>query len=107
MAFAFGLIHDYAVQVDDDKLKDIIEDAAGRLYAADQNCPMGYEPSGHDFLSPCLVEADFMRGEMDRNEFAAWLVEFLHAIGSEAWLKVGTVYDRSIGKLTHIDGRTL
>lgn len=106
-AFAFGLIHDYAVQVDDGKLKDIIEDAAGRFYAADQNCPLGYEPSGHDFLSPCLAEADFMRRVMDRGEFAAWLDDFLPAIGRADWLPVATVTDRSDGKLAHIDGLNL
>ena len=34
---------------------------AARFYLADRDCPLGYEPSGQDFLSPCLAEADAVR----------------------------------------------
>ena len=30
-------------------------------YLKDRNCPLSYEPSGEDFLSPCLAEADVVR----------------------------------------------
>ena len=33
-------------------------DAARRFYLPDADCPLRYEPSGHDFLSPCIAEAD-------------------------------------------------
>ena len=30
-------------------------------YLKDKQCPLAYEPSGEDFLSPCLAEADVVR----------------------------------------------
>lgn len=103
-AFAFGLIHDYAVHAHDQATIDLLTDAAARFYRNDRNCPLGYEPSGHDFLSPCLAEADFMRRVMDVKAFAAWLSDFLPGIGQDNWLPVAVVTDREDGKLAHIDG---
>ncbi|NEZ04335.1 DUF2891 domain-containing protein [Wenzhouxiangella sp. XN201] len=106
-AFAFGLALDYARQVEDGALIDVIEDAADRFYAEDRDCPLHYEPSGHDFLSPCLAEADFMRRLMAPAEFADWLDHFLPTIGKDDWLPVAVVTDRADGKLSHIDGLNL
>jgi hypothetical protein len=106
-AFAFGLVLDYARQVDDSDLTELMEDAADRFYAGDRDCPLGYEPSGHDFLSPCLAEADFMRRVMAPAEFADWLGRFLPTIGKDDWLPVAVVTDRGDGKLSHIDGLNL
>lgn len=103
-AFAFGLIHDYAKRVGDDHLLGLLADAGQRFYAADRNCPLPYEPSGHDFLSPCLAEADFMRRLMSPNTFADWLSGFLPTAGQSGWLPIGEVSDRADGKLAHIDG---
>lgn len=106
-AFAFGLVLDYAREVGNESLTGVIEDAAERFYAADHDCPLDYEPSGHDFLSPCLAEADFMRRVMAPAEFADWLGRFLPTIGEENWLPVAVVTDRADGKLSHIDGLNL
>jgi len=103
-AFAFGLIWDYARQTENEPLLAILRDAAGRFYVNDQNCPLNYEPSGHDFLSPCLAEADFMRRVLPSSEFAAWLAAFLPQIAQDQALSVGIVTDREDGKLAHIDG---
>lgn len=103
-AFAFGLIHDYAKRVGDERLLALLADAGERFYAADRDCPLGYEPSGHDFLSPCLAEADFMRRLMSPEVFADWLSRFLPQIGAADWLPMGEVSDRADGKLAHIDG---
>lgn len=103
-AFAFGLIHDYTVQVDNTDLRQLLADAGERFYAADRHCPLTYEPSGHDFLSPCLAEADFMRRLMPPADFAGWLATFLPGIGERDWLAPGEVSDRADGKLAHIDG---
>ena len=46
-------------------------DRVRRFYLADRDCPLAYEPSGHDFLSPCLAEADVVRRVLRRAEFAA------------------------------------
>ena len=79
-------------------------------YLADRDCPIGYEPSGEDFLSPCLAEADFMRRILPPAEFARWLDGFLPRIPKRSdatWLAPGVVTDRSDPKLAHIDGLNL
>ena len=103
-AFAFGLIWDYAARVGNDETLALLRDAAERFYLDDRDCPLGYEPSGHDFLSPCLAEADFVRRVLEPAEFAEWLDGFLPTIGEEDWLEVAVVTDRADGKLAHIDG---
>src|SRR6516165_8022144 len=57
-AFALGLILDYARGKNDDRLAKQAAESARKFYLADKNCPLAYEPSGEDFLSPCLGEAD-------------------------------------------------
>ena len=110
-AFAFGLAWDYAEQVGNSEFRQLLADAGRRFYANDGSnngaCPLGYEPSGHDFLSPCLAEADFMRRIMDSDRFADWLSGFLPGIGEPDWLPVARVTDRSDGKLAHLDGLNL
>lgn len=76
-AFSVGLIHDWAVSVGDRPMQDLLAARAQVWYGNDRNCPVGYEPSGQDFLSPCLSEADFMRRVLPAEEFATWLDAFL------------------------------
>ncbi|HEX9208831.1 MAG TPA: DUF2891 domain-containing protein [Steroidobacteraceae bacterium] len=109
-AFAFGLVHDWAVRVGDADMQRLIEDRARSFYLHDVSCPLNYEPSGEDFLSPCLAEADLMRRILGPKEYATWLRGFLPAIpknGSAGWLPPGIVTDRSDPKLAHIDGLNL
>src|SRR5438105_4688495 len=60
-AFSFGLMWDWAGVAGAQPMRRLLEDAAQRFYRQDRNCPLAYEPSGEDFLSPCLAEADFLR----------------------------------------------
>ena len=109
-AFSFGLIWDWAAQRHDTALQQLLRDKAQQFYARDVNCPLAYEPSGEDFLSPCLAEADFMRRVLPAPQFSNWLSRFLPSIpraGSPQWLPVGVVTDRSDPKLAHIDGLNL
>ena len=109
-AFAFGLILDWARGAHDRPMEDLLVSRTRALYFADKRCPIGYEPSGQDFLSPCLAEADLMRRILAPAEFGAWLTEFLPGIprdGSDKWLPVGVVMDRTDGKLAHLDGLNL
>jgi hypothetical protein len=109
-AFSFGLIWDWADVVGDAQMKVLLVDAAERFYRGDRNCPLSYEPSGQDFLSPCLAEADFMRRILEPEAFAKWLGEFLPQIpvkGGSEWLQPGVVTDRADPKLAHIDGLNL
>src|SRR5438067_2788331 len=56
-AFALGLILDYARGKNDEGLTKLATDSARKFFLGDTNCPLAYEPSGEDFLSPCLGEA--------------------------------------------------
>src|SRR5215472_11917433 len=109
-AFAFGLVWDWAGVAGDRQMRGLLADAAGRFYRHDRRCPLAYEPSGEDFLSPCVAEADFMRRELDPPAFARWLSAFLPQIprgAAHGWLAPGVVTDRSDPKLAHIDGLNL
>ena len=109
-AFSFGLVWDWAGVAGDAQMRALLNDAAQRFYVKDRNCPLSYEPSGEDFLSPCLAEADFMRRVLDAKAFASWLSAFLPGIPQSAgvgWLQPGVVTDRSDPKLAHIDGLNL
>jgi hypothetical protein len=108
-AFAFGLVLDWASAAGDLPMERLLIARTRDLYSADRNCPIAYEPSGQDFLSPCLAEADLMRRLMAPAAFASWLREFLPGIPKEGapWLKVATVTDPSDGKLAHLDGLNL
>jgi hypothetical protein len=99
-AFSLGLIID---STNDAELKKIARDAARRFYINDRGCPISYEPSGEDFLSPCLGEADLMRRVLPKDEYAAWLRAFL----PEIRLKPAVVTDPSDPKLAHLDGLNL
>jgi hypothetical protein len=109
-AFAFGLLHDWAVVRGDVGIARLLDDRARAYYLVDRNCPLAYEPSGEDFLSPCLGEADFMRRQLTPAQFSKWLSAFLPSIpanGRADWLAPGVVTDRSDPKLAHIDGLNL
>ena len=109
-AFSFGLAWDWAGIAGDARMRALLADAAQRFYAHDRDCPLAYEPSGEDFLSPCLAEADFMRRVLPAPEFSAWLTGFLPQVprdGAAAWLAPGVVTDRSDPKLAHVDGLNL
>ncbi|MBV9621039.1 MAG: DUF2891 domain-containing protein [Gammaproteobacteria bacterium] len=109
-AFAFGLMWDWATAAQDAPMRAALRAAAARLYRADRDCPLAYEPSGEDFLSPCLAEADFMRRVLAPHEFATWLGTFLPRLPrgpAAGWLAPGIVTDRADPKLAHIDGLNL
>ena len=104
-AFGMSFAWDYATTLKDNKLKDVIAKRAKDFYLHDKNCPINWEPSGFDFLSPCLEEIDIMRKVLSKAEFNNWLAKFLPQITNKNFkLKVGIVSDRTDGKLVHLDG---
>jgi hypothetical protein len=106
-AFSFGLIWDWAQITHRDDMTALLRQSAQRFYQHDRACPISYEPSGEDFLSPCLGEADFMRRVLAAPEYAAWLSRFLPDLGRRATLSPAEVTDRSDPKLAHLDGLNL
>ena len=108
-AFGLGLMLDYARSVGDQKFADLLLSKAKQFYLNDKNCPLAYEPSGEDFLSPCLGEADVMRRVLPTDDFAKWLKAFLPQVSTSggAWLHPVVSPDRSDPKLAHLDGLNL
>jgi hypothetical protein len=100
-AFALGLILDSGAG--GEELAKLVRERARAFYANDRNCPVAYEPSGEDFLSPCLAEADVMRRVLPPSEFAKWLKTFMPSMT----LKPEIVIDPSDPKLAHLDGLNL
>lgn len=106
-AFAFGLMLDWARVAGDTEMERLITERSVEFHKGDKNCPLAYEPSGEDFLSPCLMEADLMRRILAPEEFSDWLSGFMPRIpvnGTADWLVPGIVKDASDGKLVHLDG---
>jgi hypothetical protein len=109
-AFAFGLVLDWARGAGQTDKAAFLSRRILELYGPDSGCPMAYEPSGQDFLSPCLAEADLMRRVMPPVRFAAWLGAFLPGVprdGRDDWLTPGVTTDAADGKLAHLDGLNL
>jgi len=109
-AFALGLALDWARTVRDRDFEARIAARARAWFGADVAAPIGYEPSGHDFLSPVLGEADLLRRALPRDEFAGWLARFLPDLESaeaHRWLTPVTSPDRADGHFAHLDGLNL
>jgi hypothetical protein len=109
-AFAFGLVLDWARRAGERDVEALLGERIRAFYLGDTACPLAYEPSGEDFLSPCLAEADLMRRVRAPREFAAWLSRFLPQVPARAgrpWLPPGVVTDPSDPKLAHLDGLNL
>lgn len=108
-AFALGLMLDYARFTRNEAFAKLLGDKARDFYLKDTACPLTYEPSGEDFLSPCLGEADVMRRVLPPAEFASWLKTFLPQIPTAPktdWLPIAISPDPSDPKLAHLDGLT-
>ncbi|WP_185213711.1 DUF2891 domain-containing protein [Sphingobacterium mizutaii] len=104
-AFSLSLSLDYANSVGDEAFKKSIKENSLRLFQNDKNCDLAYEPSGYDFLSPCLEEAYLMSKLMEKNEYLTWLKGFMPGLFDPSLeLKPAIVKDRTDGKLVHLDG---
>ncbi|MDX1462581.1 MAG: DUF2891 domain-containing protein [Marinirhabdus sp.] len=104
-AFGLTFAYDYAESVGNEELKSAIAQRAKDFYLNDSGCPLQWEPSGYDFLSPCFEEIDIMRRVLNETDFKAWLSDFLPSLNSDTFqLQPGEVSDRTDGKLVHLDG---
>lgn len=87
-----------------------IHDAALRWFADDEDYPAHYEPSGADFLSPTLSEAELMSRILDSSEFSRWLERFLPGVGQsspETLFWPASVSDPTDGQIAHLHGLNL
>ena len=76
-AFSFSLMIEYSEVANDKLLFNKIKEYSIKNFQGDINCPVQYEPSGTDFLSPCLAEAALMSLILEKREFNDWLYKFL------------------------------
>jgi len=109
-AFALGQILDYARLVGNATLAQAIEKRAMDYYRNDRRYASEYEPSGEDFFSAALNEADLMRRILTPDQFSAWLEQFLVRSDAGAHQKLLTpvvVSDVTDGKLVHLAGLNL
>lgn len=103
-AFGLGLMLDWARASGDEEFEALLQSKIRQFYSRDRNCPITYEPSGEDFLSPCIAEADVVRRVMEPAEYEAWLRTFLPDLST---LRPAVVTDPSDPKLAHLDGLNL
>ncbi|WP_410646704.1 DUF2891 domain-containing protein [Amycolatopsis sp. cmx-4-54] len=112
---AFGLSRalpyaGYLADHGDPRLRGLITETAWRWFGSDRDYPASWEPSGADFLSPALAEAELMSRLMPAAEFAGWLDGFLPGIAER---KPATLFtpvletDTSDGQLAHLHGLNL
>jgi hypothetical protein len=106
-AFGLSFAIDYAATTGDSELMDSIVTAAKRYYAEDRDCPLSWEPSGEDFLSPCFEEAALMARVLPSGDYKTWLSAFLPSLSDPESLIPANVSDRSDPKIVHLDGLNL
>ena len=104
-AFGLSFAYDYAVNQQNIALQQLITQRAKDYFLQDKNCPINWEPSGYDFISPCLEEIGLMQRILPSEQFLPWLNQFMPQLANPAYtLAVGKVSDRTDGKLVHLDG---
>jgi hypothetical protein len=109
-AFALAFFLDYARAVGDDALVEVVMDRVRTWYLEDRDYPVRYEPSGFDFFSPGLNEADLMRRVLPPIGFGAWLHAFFPTLVDGTLgnlLEPVAVPDATDGHLVHLAGLDL
>jgi len=108
-AFALGLSLDYARHMKNLDFIQLIETQARRFFSSDKMYPFHYEPSGEDFLSAGLAEADVMRRVLNKtnSEFLEWFNEFIPDKNLLSNLEPPSISDPTDPKLIHLAGLCL
>ena len=105
--FALALALDYARAVGHAELEGLVTQRARDYYLKDTAYPVAYEPSGNDFFSSGLNEADLMRRVLKPDRFSGWLNSFLPGLKTGQLgnlLKPARVSDPTDGHLIHLAG---
>lgn len=109
-AFGLAFAIDYARASGAAALEDACVSRALAWFAADRYAPAAWEPSGADFLSPALMEADLMRRVLPHGRYGAWLSAFLPGLAGRepaALFAPALVDDRGDPQIVHLDGLNL
>lgn len=107
--FALAQLLDYARVVGDCDLETLIVQRGRAFYLDDRDYPFRYEPSGQDFFSSGLNEADFLRRVTTPAEYADWLSRFLprDLADPRQFVRPVEVSDVTDDKLVHLAGLNL
>lgn len=108
--FGLALILDYARKMKDNELEQAIVGRAKDFYLSDTDYPTKYEPSGQDFFSSCLNEADLMRRVLPQAEFVKWFDKYLPGLNAGDGGNLLTpvrVSDVTDGYIVHLAGLDL
>ncbi len=106
-AFSLALAWDWALVAGDGELSAEITERSRHFFLADVDAPLAYEPSGSDFLSPTLAEADLLRRVLSVAEFSDWLWGFFgHDMVATLPQRLAPVHvvDFADGQLSHYSG---
>ena len=109
-AFGLAFAIDCARTLLHEPLAALCATKAIEWFGADADYPAQFEPSGNEFLSPALVEADLMRRVLDRPAFTAWLGRFLPGLAAEAPAALfmpAEAIEHSDPQMVHLDGLNL
>ena len=109
-AFGLACALDYAAVCAHEDLRDTARASALAWYEGDRDLPAAWEPSGADFFSPSLAEADLMRRVLPADGFAAWLARALPGLAHAApatLFEPASVSDRTDPQIVHLDGLNL
>lgn len=109
-AFALALLHENGTALGRDRLVATIAKRAADWFGDDRDYPANWEPSGQDFLSPALCEADLMRRVLPVEQFPGWLTGFLPGLDDGrpgALFTPAQVIDASDGYQAHLYGLNL
>jgi len=105
-AFALGLILDSAEPAGVPELAAPVTAKLRDWFRDDHGASARWEPSGQDFLSPLLCEADAMRRVLPREEFGPWLALFLPELGPAhgTFLTPPEISDPADPQIGHLQG---
>jgi hypothetical protein len=109
-AFALALLHEAYGELGRPELVEAIRVRALEWYGGDTAYDTRFEPSGTDFLSPALTEAELMRRVLPSTEHADWLKAFLPGLGRvehQHLLEVPVTDNTGDGQLAHLAGLAL
>lgn len=109
-SFPFSQMIDYGRATGNFELVKLVLDQCGKYYEHDVAYPVTYEPSGNDFFSSGLNEADLMRRVLPLAEFDQWLTSFFPGLAKGDMGKLLTPVapkDLEDGHLVHLIGLNL
>jgi hypothetical protein len=109
-AFGISRALTYADLQPDGEFSEALRGAASRWFGADEDYPGAWEPSGQDFLSAALCEAELIERLLPREDYPGWLARFLPGIADgqpAALFTPAVVTDSSDGHIAHLRGLNL